>query len=406
VRYYGHRFYSPGLGRFINRDPIEEAGGLNLYGFCGNDGINGFDVMGNRNFFSELWDDTMNPGIISRKVAQDWDHQGRTIVEAVGVIVASYFVGAEVSSLLYTGDAATAAATTAADIAADQIGAVTVTSGSGLLSGAAISGATASTIATVAGGAAAGFTGGTLSAAFAGHNLGQSLSAGLTGAAWGAGFAFAGNELLNIKAGAAPSWAGAENAVVTSAARYGVNAFAERQFGINEWEFDAGLEAISALGYAAFGDPYENRTKLGNDGLFSYIGGFGDRDPNSGWLFTDNPTAHYWGEFLFDANDQILQWQGVPDAGGLKAAFEGGILPTNGHSLGASRLVTLSSLGLINGGSAIALPFGMAGGTGIQAYLGWLDPIANPLNFIFNPEASIGSTGHPLQSYINANPGL
>lgn len=44
--YYGARYYSPSLGRFINRDPIEEAGGLNLYGFCGNDGVNGFDVGG------------------------------------------------------------------------------------------------------------------------------------------------------------------------------------------------------------------------------------------------------------------------------------------------------------------------------------------------------------------------
>jgi RHS repeat-associated protein len=44
--YYGHRYYSPSLGRFINRDPIAELGGLNLYGFCGNDAINGYDVLG------------------------------------------------------------------------------------------------------------------------------------------------------------------------------------------------------------------------------------------------------------------------------------------------------------------------------------------------------------------------
>jgi len=29
----GYRFYNPELGRWINRDPIEEEGGLNLYGF-------------------------------------------------------------------------------------------------------------------------------------------------------------------------------------------------------------------------------------------------------------------------------------------------------------------------------------------------------------------------------------
>ena len=45
--YYGHRYYSASLGRFINRDPIEEAGGVNLYGFCGNNPVNRWDVLGN-----------------------------------------------------------------------------------------------------------------------------------------------------------------------------------------------------------------------------------------------------------------------------------------------------------------------------------------------------------------------
>ena len=44
--YYGKRYYSPSLGRFINKDPIEEAGGLNLYGFCGNNGVNKWDYLG------------------------------------------------------------------------------------------------------------------------------------------------------------------------------------------------------------------------------------------------------------------------------------------------------------------------------------------------------------------------
>lgn len=44
--YYGMRYYSPMLGRFINRDPIEEGGGLNLYLFCKNDGVNQSDYLG------------------------------------------------------------------------------------------------------------------------------------------------------------------------------------------------------------------------------------------------------------------------------------------------------------------------------------------------------------------------
>ena len=44
--YYGYRFYAPETGRWINRDPIVEDGGLNLFGFVGNDGLNYWDVLG------------------------------------------------------------------------------------------------------------------------------------------------------------------------------------------------------------------------------------------------------------------------------------------------------------------------------------------------------------------------
>ena len=44
---YGRRFYNPRLmRRWLNRDPIEEDGGLNLYSFCGNDAVNGWDYLG------------------------------------------------------------------------------------------------------------------------------------------------------------------------------------------------------------------------------------------------------------------------------------------------------------------------------------------------------------------------
>lgn len=44
--YYGYRYYDPITGRWPSRDPIEEEGGLNLYGFVGNDGVDRFDVLG------------------------------------------------------------------------------------------------------------------------------------------------------------------------------------------------------------------------------------------------------------------------------------------------------------------------------------------------------------------------
>ena len=44
--YYGYRFYSPSLMRWLNRDPIEENGGKNLYLFCGGNPISNYDKDG------------------------------------------------------------------------------------------------------------------------------------------------------------------------------------------------------------------------------------------------------------------------------------------------------------------------------------------------------------------------
>ena len=46
VRYYGYRYYDPVTGRWPSRDPIGERGGLNLYAFVGNDGVNLTDFLG------------------------------------------------------------------------------------------------------------------------------------------------------------------------------------------------------------------------------------------------------------------------------------------------------------------------------------------------------------------------
>ena len=44
--YYGYRYYHPAMGRWLSRDPIEEAGGVNLYGFCENGMMNRVDRLG------------------------------------------------------------------------------------------------------------------------------------------------------------------------------------------------------------------------------------------------------------------------------------------------------------------------------------------------------------------------
>jgi RHS repeat-associated protein len=44
--YYGYRFYSPQLGRWLSRDPLSEKGSINLYSFSSNNPITKFDPFG------------------------------------------------------------------------------------------------------------------------------------------------------------------------------------------------------------------------------------------------------------------------------------------------------------------------------------------------------------------------
>ena len=57
VAYYGYRYYDPKTGRWPSRDPIEEEGGVNLYGFVRNDGIGKWDYLGFKKGVSTFkWD--------------------------------------------------------------------------------------------------------------------------------------------------------------------------------------------------------------------------------------------------------------------------------------------------------------------------------------------------------------
>ncbi len=135
--YYGMRYYDTKNGRFINRDPIEERGGLNLYGFCGNDGVNRYDVLG-MSWFSKAW-----------KKVKKWMGKNKWAALAVGAVL-----GAFTGGLGWAGFG-------------------------GMISGNAI-------VAGAINGAIGGFVGGASSTALMGGSLSQSLTAGAWGALGGA----------------------------------------------------------------------------------------------------------------------------------------------------------------------------------------------------------------------------
>jgi RHS repeat-associated protein len=44
--YYGYRYYSGSLGRWISRDVVGETGELHLYSFCHDDPVQSWDLLG------------------------------------------------------------------------------------------------------------------------------------------------------------------------------------------------------------------------------------------------------------------------------------------------------------------------------------------------------------------------
>jgi hypothetical protein len=62
---FAHAFYDPGHGRWVSRDPIQEQGGVNLYGFVVNDGVNKLDYLGFVAADEKLMIETVHEGAIN-----------------------------------------------------------------------------------------------------------------------------------------------------------------------------------------------------------------------------------------------------------------------------------------------------------------------------------------------------
>jgi RHS repeat-associated protein len=67
---FGRRFYDPDLGRWLSRDPLQEAGGLNLYAYVENNPANRLDPDGLASCDSALCGQAPNAGLCQPPASQ------------------------------------------------------------------------------------------------------------------------------------------------------------------------------------------------------------------------------------------------------------------------------------------------------------------------------------------------
>ena len=96
-----HRYYDAGTGRFINRDPIGYKGGINLYGFAGNNPVNRQDPNGTDSdafdpfaYFNDLFSHATPLGVL-RSIKNSISSNGnfnlaRNAISEAGGIAATY----------------------------------------------------------------------------------------------------------------------------------------------------------------------------------------------------------------------------------------------------------------------------------------------------------------------------
>ena len=89
--YYGYRYYSPATGRWFSRDPVEEDGGYNLYGFIVNDGVNKWDFLGEAHGCNNIKGDQFKS--ILDKLKDCLDNNGKLIDKQVRKLLRAAFPG-------------------------------------------------------------------------------------------------------------------------------------------------------------------------------------------------------------------------------------------------------------------------------------------------------------------------
>ena len=127
---YLRRFYIPVLGRWLNRDPIEENGGENLYAFCRNAPSRLYDVLGMAcrlgtfNVLSLVID--AKPAVNGLSYNPDLIGQGESLLSSLGMLdllsaPASLMTGSALSRLISALDIAAGKITSPNNNAMEQI---------------------------------------------------------------------------------------------------------------------------------------------------------------------------------------------------------------------------------------------------------------------------------------------
>jgi len=80
---YTYRYLDPLTGRWTSPDPIGEDGGLNLYGFVGNDGVNDFDMLGLAAVTNSEYLAARSAGTGSKLLGEKWDSDNQGAVDKI-----------------------------------------------------------------------------------------------------------------------------------------------------------------------------------------------------------------------------------------------------------------------------------------------------------------------------------
>jgi RHS repeat-associated protein len=90
---YSYRWYDPVTGRWPSRDPIGEEGGINLYGFVGNDGVTRWDFLGLsvKEVCCDLWRTTTSIKLIpARLITMQQNNEIKASIRDTRTDIASF----------------------------------------------------------------------------------------------------------------------------------------------------------------------------------------------------------------------------------------------------------------------------------------------------------------------------